>query len=118
MRMITMPLPKVMYSVDQYNDGRFIVTKVVDGTPVEEVGRYSDVEEAKAEAIRLQSEHIVGSLFPAEDYSCRELVDITRGYFQELLRILPQNGDAQQARLLVRQAFNFAKTAIMMDGLV
>jgi hypothetical protein len=125
-----MPLPKVMYSVDQFNDGRFIVTKVVDGTPVEEVGKYRDVEEAKAEAVRLQAEYITETLFPYEKkdedgliYSADrkkvdELVDLSRTYFAELLRILPMNGDSTLARSLVRQAFNYARSSILMDGLV
>jgi ribosomal protein S16 len=115
-----MPLPKVLYSVDQFNDGRFIVTKVVDGTPVEEVGKYRDVEEAKREAINLQAAYITNTLFPGEDGSDEliTLIDSTRNYFQDLLRLLPQNGDSTLARSLVRQAYNYARSSILMDGLV
>jgi hypothetical protein len=122
-----MPLPKVMYSVDQFNDGRFIVTKVVDGTPVEEVGKYRDVEEAKAEAIRLQAEYITKTLFPCEmdrsldaieNSKLADLAVLSRAYFAELLRLLPMNGDSTMARSLVRQAFNYARSSILMDGLV
>jgi hypothetical protein len=117
-----------MYSVDQFSDGRFIVTKVVDGVPTEEAGKYYDVEEAKLLARTLQAEHITKELFPfeaddsldaaEEGKKLADLVVLSRTYFEQLLHLLPMNGDSTMARSLVRQAHNYARSSILMDGLV
>jgi predicted xylose isomerase-like sugar epimerase len=119
-----MPLPKVEYKLDQYHNGQHIITKVVNGVPEGEEGRYWDAAEAGRDALELSIKHLVEGLFPynEDDLEANEktsdLVDITRKYFSDLLRILPLNDDAQYARQLVRQAHNFARTAILLDGVV
>jgi FAD/FMN-containing dehydrogenase len=118
-----MPLPKTEYRVDQFHDGRYIVAKMVNGVFEKEEGRYWDLEEAKKDALERQLWLIASTLFPWDteetaDDKTKELVKITRAYFQDLLRILPRNADADYARLLIRQAFSFARTAIVLDGMV
>lgn len=118
-----MPLPRVEYKVDRYNSGQYIVVKMVDGEPEKEEGKYWDLDEAKRAALELQLNLIATTLFPYDKDPHAEgktdtLVDITRRYFMDLLRLLPINDDAQYARSLVRQAFNFAQSAILLDGMV
>lgn len=116
-----MPLPKVIYQVDKYHTGQFVVIKMVDGNPVEEVERFWDLQEAQNAALSEQTSYIINHLFPQEIGSEKllKLSGATRLYFKALLELLPlENGDANQARLLVRQAYNFAKSAILLDGMV
>jgi hypothetical protein len=112
-----------------FHNGQHIITKVVNGVPEGEEGRYWDAAEAGRDALELHIKHLTEALFPYEcwvdsDVSLESqrkaeiLVDITRKYFADLLRILPLNDDAQYARQLVRQAHNFARTAILLDGVV
>lgn len=115
-------LPNVQFAVDNYNSGQFTVTRMENGKPADIVHKCWDLAEAKTTALEMQLQHIAGHLFPYDQgdnaAKTETLVNITRTYFQDLLRILPNNDDAQNARQLVRQAFNFARTAILMDGMV
>lgn len=118
-----MPLPRTEYRVDKYHDDRYVVVKMVNGLPDKEEGKFWDLEEAKKAALELQLQLIAKTLFPYDtdphaDGKTDVLVDITRTYFQDLLRVLPRNADADYARALVRQAHNFARSAILLDGMV
>jgi hypothetical protein len=118
-----MPLPNVEFKVDQFNSGQYLVMKMVNGEPDNEEGKFWDLEEAKKVALELQIKYIAQTLFPYDkvsndDAKTEVLVNITRMYFQDLLRILPRNADADYARKLVREAFSFARTAILLDGMV